>query len=351
VRARLLIATLLVAAPCAASAQGDPADERVLDPPASPTRVGIGVHLTSLNSVDSAAEIFPHFSASMLLTLRWRDPRLAFTDERETRRVFQGQRAVAQLRAMWHPDIVFENEDGERHVDGRTLAIRRDGTVIYEEVLSATFRARVRLHRFPFDDQRFHIAAQSVTWNLNKVTLEVIRDKTGLRAGNQRGSLEWHVSRLEHRVLEVPSPQSGHRHARAVFFIAAQRSSGFYLWKLILPLMLIVCFTWSTFWMTGEAAPTRLQRAFIALLSIVAYQRVVADHLPRIPYLTFMDAMVYLAFAFTGATVVQVVTTHRFLSTDRAARAAALDRVCRWLFPLTFVLGIAALAVYYRFLS
>lgn len=323
--------------------------ESHVTPPASPTHVGIGLHVQSLNHVDPPSEIFPHFSASVLLTLRWTDPRLAFDEAAEGagRRVYQGPDAQRQLREIWHPDIGFENEDGERHTDGRTLAIRADGTVIYEELISTTFRARVRLHRFPFDTQRFHIAAQSVTWNVNKVVLEVLNDKTGFRDGNQRGSLEWQVRSLEHQLVRAEAVRSGHPHARAAFFLIAERSPGFYLWKLILPLLVIVVFTWSCFWMTGEAAGTRLQRAFIALLSVVAYQRVVADHLPRIPYLTWMDAMVYLAFAFTGATGVQIIITHKHLSANEPERAARIDRISRWAFPTSFVFSIAALSIYY----
>ncbi len=365
-RMRLLLLASIVLAPAGAFAQArtetdsPPAIEMPgadalpvqthVTPPASPTRVGVGLHVQSLNHVDPPSEIFPHFSATVLLTLRWRDPRLAFEPESEQdqRHIFQGSDAAERLREMWHPDIGFENEHGDRQVDGQTLVIRHDGNVIYEEVLSSRFRARVRLQRFPFDRQRFHFAVQSVTWNVNKVVLEVIDDKTGFQGGNQRGSLEWRVRSLEHQLVRAETARSGHPHARAAFFLIAQRSSGFYLWKLMVPLLLIVAFTWSTFWMTGEAAGTRMQRAFIALLSVVAYHQVVANHLPRIPYLTFMDSTVYLAFAFTAATVVQIVATHRFERAERSDRAARLDRISRVLFPLVFVLGIAGLWVFYR---
>lgn len=320
-------------------------------PPAEPTHVGIGVDVHSLDRVDPPSQLFPHFAASLALTLRWRDPRLAFDEAEEglAAHVYQEAEADRHLREIWHPDVGFENEDADRHVEGRSLTIRADGTVVYQELLSTTFRAHVELLHFPFDEQRFHMAAQSMTWNASNVVLEVLEEETGLRHEEGEDRLEWRDLRLEHDLSRVEAVRSGHPHVRATFSIVAQRAPGFYLWKLILPLLLIVTFTWSTFWMTGEAAGTRLQRAFIALLSVVAYQRVIADHLPRIPYLTWMDAMVYLAFAFTGATVIQIVVSHRYLSTDRAARAARLDVVSRWAFPLAFLLGIAALSLYYRY--
>jgi hypothetical protein len=318
-------------------------------PPESPTRVEIGLFLRALDHVDPPSQVFPHFSATVLLTLRWRDPRVAFdgSEEGVARHVYQGPDALEQLRSVWHPDIGFENEDGERHVEGRTLIIRTDGTVVYEEMLSSRFRAHVKLRRFPFDTQRFHVAAESLTWNVNKVQLVVDEDRTALDSHNERGSFEWRLTGLQHRVERVREVSSGHPYARATFELVAERTPGFYLWKLIVPLLLIVMLTWSTFWMSGEGAPTRMQRAFIALLSIVAYHHVVSNHLPRIPYLTFMDSMVYLAFAFTGATVVQIIVTYQLDRSGRAERALKVDRVCRWAFPLVFVVSIVSASTVY----
>lgn len=325
-------------------------DPRIhVTPPSAPTRVGVGLFLRSLDHVDPPSQVFPHFSATLHLALRWQDPRLAFDAAADglERHVYQGDDASEQLHAMWHPAIVFANEDGTRTVEGRTLVIHADGTVGYDELLSGRFHARVELRRFPFDTQRFHIAAQSATWSVGEVELEVLDGHTGLDTDDREGSLEWHLTALERRMHRVEEAGSRVPHARATFLAVAERAPGFYLWKLILPLLIIVCLTWSTFWMSGEAAPTRLQRAFIALLSIVAYHHVVANHLPRIPYLTFMDAMVYLAFLFTSATVVQIISTYRLERRGQPERALLVDRACRWAFPAVFMGTLTAAALFY----
>jgi hypothetical protein len=71
-------------------------------PPASPTRVGIGLYVFSLNHVDPPSNVFPHFTISFLLTVQWYDPRLAFDAEEEgmQRHLYQGEETAEQLREM-----------------------------------------------------------------------------------------------------------------------------------------------------------------------------------------------------------------------------------------------------------
>src|SRR5687768_6275026 len=101
---RALVIAALLLLPALASAQpavesGEAPSGLEMSPPASPTRVGVGLHLQSLDDVDPASEIFPHFAASLSLTVQWRDPRLAFHEPGVTRHVLQGTDAEERLRA------------------------------------------------------------------------------------------------------------------------------------------------------------------------------------------------------------------------------------------------------------
>lgn len=317
-------------------------------PPASPTRVRAAITVLALNRVSPPSEAFPTFDATVMLTSRWRDPRLAFdaAEEGDERRVYLNEEAAEQLREMWGPGLVIENEDGERSGDSQLLIIRNDGMVTLEEVFDARFHVPFDLRAFPFDTQQLRFVVSSTTWNSRHVVLEAIDDR--LTVDDEVNVPDWDLGAMRAVIEDAHEARSGTPFSEMRIDVPAVRRPGFYLSKVMLPLLVIVACTWTTFWMTGEGAPTRLQRMFIALLSIVAFTQVIAQHLPRISYVTFLDAVMYAAFASTGLTLIQVVATHRAEARGAKDVAVKLDRIARVAFPVGFALTIAALFAFYR---
>jgi uncharacterized membrane protein len=131
---------------------------------------------------------------------------------------------------------------------------------------------------------------------------------------------------------------------RFVFEIEVARESRFYLWKVMLPLFIIVAISWSVFWMTDEPLAGRSRITATGVLTIVAYQFVVAEDLPRIAYLTLLDKVMIVSLILLAVTVVQSMIVARYQGDD-PVRAARIDRASRWSFPLVYaglLLAVAA---------
>jgi hypothetical protein len=73
------------------------------------------------------------------------------------------------------------------------------------------------------------------------------------------------------------------------------------------------------------------------VLTIVAYQFVVGEDLPRIAYLTLLDKVMILSFVLLAVTVVQSLIVSRYQDDDMP-RAKRIDRLSRLLFPGTYLL-------------
>lgn len=314
-----------------------------VSPPETPTIVDVGLTVIALNRISAPNDPFPSFDATLMLTARWRDPRLAFgaAEEGDNRKVYTGSEAAEVFEDDWWPDLTIENEDGTRSVDSRTLVVRDDGTVTYEEIFDGRFRTHFDLRAFPFDVQELPLVLESSTWNARLVQLRMMGDR--VRSDVTAAGQDWSIEGVRGSVAEVMEVRARRPFSALTVTISARRHPGFYLGKVMLPLLLIVAFTWTTFWMTGEAASARLQRGFIALLSVVAFTQVIANHLPRISYVTFLDGVMYLAFASTGATLLQIIATHRAEQRGKKDRAARLDRIAQLAFPAGFGLGVLAL--------
>ena len=345
----MLLLTLLMGILCALAADGDDDVHALrITPPAAPTEVSVGVYLVGLTAVSSPSVSFPTFEAEVLLDTAWIDPRLAFDAEGAGRQVevFQEPNASAFLSRIWRPELAVENEEGSPQIEHREVELHSDGLVEVKERFSVVAHAEVDLRRFPFDEQHFDLLLASFPWHAGQVVLRVDEGHTGFDPAHH--NLEWVVSAVDGTVTEEPRVRLSEPVSALRVRIDASRLSGFYLYKLLIPLIFIVVFTWSAFWMTAEATGGRMQRTFVALLTVVAFHHIVSTHLPRIAYLTFVDAVVYSCFASVGATLVTLIVIHNAEHRGDVDRARKVERHARWIQPLGFVGLLVALWVVYH---
>jgi hypothetical protein len=77
-----------------------------------------------------------------------------------------------------------------------------------------------------------------------------------------------------------------------------ERMSYYYLVNIALVLFFITGMAAYPFWIDSEDLSARLQLNFTLVLTAVAFKYTVSTHLPRIPYLTYMDYFVLCNFGF-----------------------------------------------------
>jgi len=121
--------------------------------------------------------------------------------------------------------------------------------------------------------------------------------------------------------------------------LEVERKTGYYVWKIFLPLVLIITISWSVFWMVEESVDGRMNISLICLLAVVAFGVTLSDSLPKISYLTFTDAVGAVVYCFMTLTIIENVVVHILKRRQRETQAIKLDRSCRWLFPTTYLIS------------
>ncbi|MGB0713491.1 MAG: hypothetical protein ACPGUC_08020, partial [Gammaproteobacteria bacterium] len=286
---------------------------------------------------------FPNFTMEVFLDLRWVDPRLAFDGSQP--HIYEEHQAAAKLEAIWQPDLEIENEAGPREVENQELIIHPDGRVEYQERFRVAVHAHFDLARFPFDRQRLEVDLESFAWDNGKVVLTPLEELIGYEPSADSG--EWSIESAGAYVVNEKEIRSDAEFSELIFYLDVERDAGYYIWKLIVPFLVILALSWSVFWMTGEPITGRMMRSFIALLAIVASHRVIVGYLPQVSTITYLDALVYAAYLFMALTIVENVVFHRLHEAGRADDARKVDEISRWSVPGAFILLAAVISLFY----
>jgi hypothetical protein len=136
--------------------------------------------------------------------------------------------------------------------------------------------------------------------------------------------------------------------SEVVLTITMKREAAHIVWGILLPLLILVSMIWSIFWMDNSLSD-RLNISFIGILTIVAYQFLIIDTMPRISYLTFTDTLLLCSFVIMSSTILESLYVHNLGRRNKQNKAMMIDRISRWAFPGVYVAIILFNYVYYMY--
>ncbi len=300
---------------------------------AEPVTTELGLYVVDVTSID---ELTSTFQIEIDVISRFQASERAFTpapggtDVRTT----LDDAAVADLQASWSPVLNPMNEVGGATRTGLWVTTHADGTTEVRVRLLLTMRAPLDFREFPFDTQVLPIHVESLIWTSDRLTLEAEKDFTGF---DEHFYLpEWTVLGLTTEHSRVLRPQEGETYDRLDFNLTIERKIGYYLWKIMLPMVLIVMLSWVVFWMSQDLLGRRAGISSTAMLTIIAYQFIVAGYLPRFPYLTVLDRFTLISLVAVAATML-INLLGTAMDEERRQR---VDRICRLAFPTAYVLAV-----------
>jgi hypothetical protein len=347
-RAGLWVGLWLLSTPLASAA-----DAGMPNPPSSPTVVKVGILLADIVDLDELEETF---QAEFIIVAQWQDARLAFDPQQEGTdvKLFQGQFQFDEVFTGWWPQLLIVNEIGSGDVNALTIEVHPDGLVRYMEQRSVTLETPMKLRAFPFDTQTLEAKMIAFGNYSGQVVLEVDEQVLGATEqhveGNQRVNIaQWRLISVDliagladYRYYGAPKQLSELR-----LLITLRRNSMNVVWKVIVPLIVLVLLMWAVFWMEVDNLSDRLNVAFIGILTIVAYQFLIDGSMPRISYFTFTDAVLLYSFLVMCLTVLESLVLYSLCKHGRKATAEKVDRIAQWSFPVLYFAGLVVSYFYY----
>lgn len=300
-----------------------------------PTPVHIGIKLQQITDVDQKAE---NYGAQATLRMEWQDPALAFNPDTcqcsfKTYNLDTFKDFAALAGQHW-PAFTLYNQQDNRWTQNKRVNVTPDGKAVYLERFTTTFQAPdFNFRRFPFDQQEFYLRVDNM---LSEEYFVFENDPTFTEVGSQLGEEEWYIVSSDTSVTsESASTKFGT--SRYSFHFSAKRHLQYYAVRFFVPIALIVLVSWVTFFLKDFTK--RIEAASANLLLFIAYSFSIANDLPRLGYLTFMDAVLLGTFAINVFVVVYNVVMRRMEINGQRARADRLDRYMIWIYPTSYLVS------------
>ena len=92
-----------------------------------------------------------------------------------------------------------------------------------------------------------------------------------------------------------------------------ERNSAHYIYKIIIPVFLILSVAWFVLWIPTHHLESRLTTSIVALLALIAYNFVFSDDIPKLDYLTALDKYILLSYVFCCIPTFMSIGFSRFI--------------------------------------
>lgn len=290
-----------------------------------PLTVYVAVSLIDIDEIDGAAQ---KFSANVFFQARWYDPGLKHDGPGNIQ---------LPLEKIWHPQIQLVNQQRVFSTMQEVAQITPDGMVRYRQRVWGDFSQSQNLKNFPLDRQNYNILLASPQSSPDELEMVPDPEFHSLISPNL-SQVDWDILdwSAESTIYKIVPDLPGN--AAFEFKFLAQRKFGYYLYKIIIPFILVVAMSWTVFWIPPQQSETQISVTVTSMLTLIAFRMSVADMLPRISYFTRLDNFIFFATMMVFLAIIQAVWTAMLAHRGQTELATNIDRWCRWIFPVSFFL-------------
>lgn len=300
------------------------ADQRP-EPVGKPTEVAVGLRLIDVTGIEDTSQTI---AVDFMLTLEWADKRMV---------TFEG--CQYSLDEIWTPQIEVVNSGRLFTHLPKSVEVLGNGRVQQTQRYSGSLVFVYDAHRFPFDTQDIVITLLSGEYDQENIVIINDESITG-RNPATFNIADWSVSDVHAQIVSKHLEILNRNHSAYEFHIPVERRSGYFVWKVILPLMLIVFMSWTVFWINPSQVGPQISMSATSMLTLIAFQFAMGNMLPRLSYFTIMDRFVTGSTILVFLALVESITTNYLVTINREALALKLDRYCSWIFPVIFFLFV-----------
>ncbi len=303
---------------------------RPLSADGGPTNINVKFFLFDIVDIVTVKQ---EFTLDLFFNVSWKDDRIGAL----LRRAGVARCEVA-FHDIWQPGLLTLNARSVKFALPKVLILSDTGLVEGNNRIVGTYTAHFDLSDFPLDTQSLPVTYISTKYSPDE--LKVSFDASDHSADFTESAwivedIQAHSSRFDFGTIQ----DRNNYQYRFDYVIQVKRQTAFYVWKVFLPLCMIVAVTWSVFWIDPKQLGIQTSIGTLMMLNLIAFLFSLQNILPKVSYLTRMDVFVYTSLTFVFLAFVEALITGGLAARGRDTTAHRLDLICRYVFPFGF-LGI-----------
>ena len=273
------------------------------------------------------------------------DPRLALPAGRIRKTQMPDGNSTYRIEDLWTPAIEAANSISHK-TNSYTLEADRNGVVTYIERFDAVLSNDYALRKFPFDTQTLKFEFQPFLSAASGFQFAPkALPSTGISPEQHTELAAWRIKDLRYSAEKLAGNGFVPTSREALFQIIIERRSGFYIWKVFLPLLMLRMIPVVVFWIDVKEFDWILKVPMTMLLSMVAFEFTIARDLPRVGYVTFLDAVFLASFAFCFFCIFEILIVFLMQKAGRRSAAVGLHSAGKWAYPLAYFVVLLFLAL------
>jgi len=321
-----------------------------------PFTVSVELKVEDISKIDGKNLDFESF---FTLWMDWTDPRVVEvlkklqvyedTDNPKWLCDFAPEVFWGKKRTLFDPTIEFFNRKSKP--DLRTQAI--DWVDIFSNgIIETRLRDTAKFKASTFDFRKFPFDSQTLAFELwsefpsSIVSLEPYEAAMSEHKKNLFNFQEdegivipgWNLNEVNYYPYKFEEPDD-YSYQGFILELEVERISNYYILKIFLPIIVILMISWSVFWIHPREIEAKVNITMVALLTLIAYNLIMDEEIPKLSYVTFMDAFISITYFFTAAaTVLCVYSYYRYVKYRR--KVNLVDYYSRFIGPILYVISM-----------
>lgn len=175
------------------------------------------------------------------------------------------------------------------------------------------------LRTFPFDKQKLniHLYNEKFTDDFRALVSSNTIQKA-LKFKNENNIQGWDIDNvnLNYKFLQNPF-NNFDMHDGISLEIEVSRKHGYYIFKIIFPILLILSLCWSSVWLPPKEIQSRLTVTIVCLLSLIAYNFIIDADIPKLEYLTIMDFIILISYIYAAIPCLLAVISYNLVCNNK----------------------------------
>jgi hypothetical protein len=242
------------------------------------------------------------------------------------------EKILVSIDGIWTPEVqIFNDYNLEKKLKD-IVEINPDGSVLYRQRFIGGINSKHNFSEFPLDEFIIKIQIVSIIPDvIFKVSNNSPEDRSySYSISGWEISSEWIETGVGgERFKDLPN---------ATYFITAQRKINYHIWKVIVPLAMVVFMSWLVFWVDPIQIGAQLTVGATAMLTMIAYQFTLSNLIPPVSYLTRLDTFILGSNIIVFIALLEAIVTSNLVSHDKKTIARRIDYLSRFIFPVGYAM-------------